>query len=54
MYEIMKDNNGRFYILWYDKKTRRISKTGNYGTFKAALKAAEGLRGDNNEIQIDG
>ena len=49
MYEIMKDNNGRFYILWYNVKTHRISKTGNYGTFKAALQAAEGLRGDNSE-----
>lgn len=48
MFEIMQTKNGRFYILWYDKKTRRISKTGNYGTFKAALKAAEGLRGDNS------
>lgn len=54
MYEIMKDNNGRFFILWYDKYKHRFSRTGTYKTFKAALDAAERLRGDNNEIQIDG
>ena len=52
MFEIMKDNNGRFYILWYDKKTRRISRTGNYYSFKAALDAAERLRGDNSVQNI--
>lgn len=54
MYEIMKDKDGRFFILWYNKKTRRISRTGNYYSFKAALEAAERMRGDNNEIHIDG
>lgn len=54
MFEIMKDKDGRFFILWYNKKTRRISRTGNYYSFRAALDAAERLRGDNNEIHIDG
>lgn len=47
MFEIMQTKNGRFFILWYDKKTRRISRTGDYYSFKAALEAAEKLRGDN-------
>ena len=49
VFEIMQSKNGRFYILWYDKYKHRFSKTGDYYSFKAALDAAERLRGDNSE-----
>lgn len=56
MFEIMSErhkNYTSYYILWYDKYKHRFSRTGHYKSFKAALDAAESLRGDNNEVQPD-
>lgn len=49
MFEVMKNKDNTWYILWYDKRTQKLSRTGNYYSFKAALDAAEKLRGDNSE-----
>lgn len=49
MFEVMKNKDNTWYILWYDKRTQKLSRTGRFKKCEDAVAAAEQMRRDNTQ-----